>query len=268
MNIGTDKPTSEEMTAVPHHLFNIINPDADFGVAQYHELANQAIREIHGRNKVPLLVGGSGQYVWAVLEGWDVPRIPPDREFRRKSEEMAVKEGVDCLYDRLREIDPESARRIDKRNVRRVIRALEVALHACGPFSVLGKKNAPDYEALIIGLTTERKELYRRIDSRVDLMMQKGLVAEVENLIRMGYGYNLPALNSIGYRQIGMALRGEITLEEAIESIKTHSHKFVRHQYAWFGLDDKRIHWFDVGGDINAEVTTLISNRLSELGSQ
>jgi tRNA dimethylallyltransferase len=267
MDIGTDKPDMKQMAAVPHHLFNIINPDEDFGLAQYKKLVDQTIGKIHEGNKVPLLVGGSGQYVWAVIEGWEIPRVPPDRKFRETSEELAAKNGIEGLYRQLQEIDPESAQKIDKRNIRRVIRALEVALHTQRPYSDLQKKTRPLYDLLIIGLTAERKELYRRIDSRVDSMLQKGLVAEVQTLNRMGYAYNLSAMNSIGYKQIGMALRGEISLDEAIKRIKIHNHKFVRHQYSWFRLEDRRIHWFDVQNDINREVLTLISNRFAQLES-
>ena len=265
MDIGTDKPTAQEMSAVPHHLFNIVDPDSDFGLAQYLELADQTIKDIHKRNEIPLLVGGSGQYVWATIEGWVVPRIPPDREFRKTLEKLAENNGADSLYENLQKLDPHSARKIDKRNIRRVIRALEVAHHSKEPFSNLHKKITPDYNILIVGLTAERKELYRRIDLRVDSMLQRGLVAEVENLIKMGYGFNLSAMNSIGYKQIGMVMRSEISLDEAIKNIKIHNHRLVRHQYAWFRLEDKRVIWFDVQNDINQEVMTLVSNRFDSI---
>lgn len=173
---------------------------------------------------------------------------------------MAAKNGVDILYHQLQEIDPSAAQKIDKRNIRRIIRALEVSRYSGMLFSNLQTKKVPDYKTLIIGLTAERKELYRRIDSRVNLMVQQGLVAEVEKLIQMGYDYNLPAMNSIGYKPIGMMLRGEISLEEALNRIMADNHRFVRHQYAWFRLTDKRIHWFDVRNEITPEVMTLISN--------
>jgi tRNA dimethylallyltransferase len=263
MDIGTDKPSPEEMASVPHHLFNVINPDEDFGLAQYQELAFRTIRDIHERNKVPLLVGGSGQYVWAVLEGWEIPRIPPDKKLRKTFEDLAAKEGIDHLYRQLQEIDHAAAQKIDKRNVRRVIRALEVSNLSQVSFSHLQRKKEPYYRRTIIGLTAGRKELYRRTDSRVDLMVQRGLVDEAEKLIQMGYDYNLPAMNSIGYKQIGMMLRGEISLEEAIKQIKVDNHRFVRHQYAWFRLKDKRIHWFDILNNIEFEIMTLLSNYLN-----
>jgi tRNA dimethylallyltransferase len=268
MDIGTDKPPLAEMSAFPHHLFNIINPNEDFGLAQYQELAYRNIRDIHERHKMPLLVGGSGQYIWAVLEGWEIPHIPPDPEFRKTLEDLAAKNGIDGLYQQLQEIDPSAAQKIDKRNIRRVIRALEVSKRSGTLFSQLQRKKVPDYHTLIIGLTTDRKELYHRIDSRVDLMLQQGLVAEVKNLIQMGYDYKLPAMNSIGYKQIGMMLRGEINPDEAANRIKVDNHRFVRHQYAWFRLKDKRIHWFDVWNDFRYEVMELISDHLNIHGEE
>lgn len=260
MDIGTDKPSLTDMDSTPHHLFNIINPDEDFGLARYQELAYQVIRDIHERNKLPLLVGGSGQYVWAVLEGWKIPRIPPDPEFRWRLENVAAQNGTDVLYNQLLEIDPAAAVKIDKHNTRRIIRALEVSYHAKKPFSNLQTRKAPDYNILIIGLTADRKHLYHRVDSRVSSMIQQGLVAEVEKLIQLGYDYSLSAMNSIGYKQIGAMLRGEISLEKAIEGIMADNHRFVRHQYAWFRLKDSRIHWFNIHNTIGSEVIALISN--------
>jgi len=260
MDIGTAKPSLEEMALVPHHLFDIINPDEDFSLAQYQELASQSIENIQGRNKIPFLVGGSGQYVWAVLEGWEIPRVPPDLEYRQSLEAVAAREGIDELYRQLQEIDPAAALKIDKRNVRRVIRALEVSHQLGTPFSHLRSKKAPGYKTLIIGLTAERDELYRRLDSRVDEMLHQGLVSEVEKLYKMGYNADLPSLNSIGYSRIGLFLRGEISLEETVRKIKIDNHRFVRHQYAWFRLRDKRISWFDISGETEFEVLTLISN--------
>jgi len=244
----------------PHHLFNIVDPDEDFSLAQYQKLAAQAIREIQERNKMPILVGGSGQYIWALLEGWEIPRIPPDMAFRKNLENIAAAKGIDELYQRLLATDPVAAQKIDKRNVRRVIRALEVSQQAKIPFSQLKRRKDPGFKNLITGLTVERSELYRRLDFRVDQMIQRGLVSETEKLRNMGYDLNLPAMNSIGYKQIGMVLRGEISLEEAIKQIKVDNHRFVRHQYAWFRLKDGRIHWFDAGKDIENEVAGLIEN--------
>jgi tRNA dimethylallyltransferase len=263
MNIGTAKPTVAEMASVPHHLFDIINPDQDFSLAQYRELVAQTIASVHARNRIPILVGGSGQYIWATLEGWTIPRIPPDQELRKKMELEASEQGIDGLYQRLQKIDPLAAQKIDKRNIRRVIRALEVSLLTGRPISSLQVKKAPDYNSIIIGLTAGREELYRKIDDRVDEMIKRGLIPEVKNILAAGYDLSLPSMSSIGYKQIGLMLQGEIEAEDAIKQFKMANHRFVRHQYAWFKLDDRRIHWFDSAGNYESDVMELVSNWLS-----
>ncbi len=259
MDIGTAKPTLQDLSLVPHHLINIINPDENFSLAQYQELAYKAINDIQQRDKLALLVGGSGLYIWSVLEGWVIPQVPADLEFRHSLEERAANVGIDELYQELLKVDPVAAQRIDPRNVRRVIRALEVYRHTESPFSQLWHKKAPPFKTLIIGLTTDRRELYRRIDLRVDEMIQQGLVAEVEELINTGYDFNLPSMSGIGYKQIGMFLRGELTLATAIQQIKFETHRVVRHQYSWFRLKDDRIQWFDIQNNAEPEIAGLIA---------
>jgi len=259
MNIGTAKPTPKELSLVRHHLIDIINPDEDFSLAQYQQLAYKAIEDIQRRGKLALLAGGSGLYVWAVLEGWGIPEVPPDPELRHSLEREATKVGKDRLYQELRKVDPVAAQRIDPRNVRRTIRALEVYRTTEAPFSQLQYKNAPLFDILIIGLTIDRAELYRRIDLRVDMMIKQGLVAEVKKLVDMGYDINLPAMSGIGYRQIGMFLRGDLALAAAIQQIKFETHRVARHQYAWFRLKDDRIHWFDIQSEAEPEIIALLS---------
>ena len=244
MDIGTAKPSQQELSLVPHHLIDVVNPDQDFSLAQYQQLAYRAIDDIKQRGKLALLVGGSGLYLWAVLEGWGMPQVPPDPAFRRSLQEKAASGGPDELYRELLEVDPVAAGRIDRRNLRRVIRALEVSRYS--PFSQLQQKQAPPFSALIIGLTADRAELYHWIDLRVDRMIEQGLVEEVKKLVDMGYDFDLPAMSGIGYRQIGLFLRGEMTLPDAIQQIKFETHRFVRHQYNWFRLKDNRIKWFDI----------------------
>ncbi len=258
MDIGTAKPSPEELSLIPHHLINIVNPDEDFSLAQYQELACRAIENIQCRNKLALLVGGSGLYIWSVLEGWRIPQVPPDLEFRHSLEEKAARVGKDELYQELMEIDPVAAQKIDRRNVRRTIRALEVYRGAETPPSQLQHKTAPPFNTLIIGLTTDREELYRRIDLRVDEMIEQGLVAEVRKLVNMSYDLALPAMSGIGYKQIGMFLGGELTLAAAIQQIKFETHRFVRHQYNWFRLKDDRIEWFAVLNESASEITTRL----------
>jgi tRNA dimethylallyltransferase len=258
MDIGTAKPSPQELSQVPHHLIDIINPDEDFSLAQYQELAYQTINDIQQRERLPFLVGGSGLYVRAVLEGWQIPRVSPDPEFRYNIEKRAGERGIDGLYEELVRVDPEAASKIDSRNVRRVIRALEVYTKTKKPFSYLGQKKAPSFNAIVIGLTAERAELYRMVDRRVDEMIERGLVEEVENLLKMGYHLNLPAMSGIGYRQIGEFLKGEMTLEDVRQNIKTETHRFIRHQYAWFRLKDEKIHWFDITRQAHSEIEELI----------
>jgi tRNA dimethylallyltransferase len=264
MDIGTAKPSPEELSLVPHHLINIVNPNVDFSLAQYHELAYRVIDNIQRRNKLALLVGGSGLYIWSVLEGWRIPQVPPDQEFRHSLEEKAARVGKDELYQELMEIDPVAAQKIDRRNVRRTIRAFEVYRAAETPLSQLQHKTGPPFNTLIIGLTTDREELYRRIDLRVDEMIKQGLVAEVKKLVNMGYDPALPAMSGIGYKQIGMFLRGELTLAAAIQQIKFETHRLVRHQYNWFRLKDDRIQWFDVLDKAESEITTLVAKFIRE----
>ena len=262
MDTGTAKPTPEELTLVPHHLINITNPDESFSLAQYQELAYRAINDIHQRRKLPLLEGGSGLYVWTVVEGWQIPRVPPRPELRKKLEAKAAAIGAEKLYQELVAIDPAAAQKIDPRNVRRVIRALEVYEQTSTPFSRLQRKQAPPFASLIIGLTCDRAELYRRIDERVDRIMAQGLVREVEKLVKMGYDFTLSAMSTIGYKQIGMHLRGELSLEEAVQQVKYETHRFVRHQYAWFRLKDDRIKWFNILYPFEAEVESLVADFL------
>ncbi|MBE9512978.1 MAG: tRNA (adenosine(37)-N6)-dimethylallyltransferase MiaA [Chloroflexi bacterium] len=260
MDIGTAKPSLEELSLVPHHLISVINPDEDFSLAQYQRLACQAISDIQQRQKLALLVGGSGQYVWSMVEGWGVPRVPPDPGFRRSLEERAAKGGKSELYQELVKVDPAAALKIDPCNVRRVIRALEVYRSTGIPLSQLKRKKAPPFDALIIGLTAGRAGLYRRIDLRVDNMIERGLVAEVEKLLNMGYVLKLPAMSGIGYKQVGMFLKGKLALAAAIQQIKFETHRFVRHQYAWFRLKDNRIKWFDIDSDsMDSEIIALVA---------
>jgi tRNA dimethylallyltransferase len=256
MDIGTAKPTLEERAVVPHHLIDVVNPDQDFNLALYQSKVRKIIDDIQRRRKPALLVGGSGLYVWAILEGWRIPAVPPDHVMRQELEARAQSEGVKALYEELKQLDPDAAERIDPRNVRRLIRAIEVSRQG-KPFSRLQGKE-PFVNSLVIGLTTDRTDLYQRIDARVDSMMEKGLLTEVEGLITKGYGFDLPSMSGLGYKQIGMFLQGEIDLPTAIQQIKGNTHRFARHQYNWFRLQDERIHWFDIRKEIKQAVQDLI----------
>ncbi len=263
MDIGTAKPSRKELAMVCHRLVDIINPDDDFSLAQFQQLARQAITDIGWRNKLPLLVGGSGLYVWSVVEGWGIPQVPPAAELRHRLEATAAGFGSEKLYRELERVDPAAAERIDRRNVRRLIRAIEIQQSA-GDTRRQSSSTLPPYDSLIIGLTAERGELYSRIDRRVDEMIQQGLVDEVKGLLARGYSPYLPAMSGIGYRQIVQFLGGELALEAAVQQIKYESHRFVRQQYNWFKLKDDRIRWFDIAGNILPEITRLVKGFIAE----
>jgi len=245
MDIGTNKPTLAQRTLTPHHLVDVVNPDEDFNLAIYCQLARGAIKTIQQRDKLPLLIGGSGLYVWSIIEGWRMPNVPANPELRCKLETKARQEGSHALYQELQKVDPLAASKVHPANSRRIIRSLEIYQLIGELPSRLWCKEAPSFPILIIGLSLERGELYRRIDSRVDKMIKEGLVEEVEGLLRMGYSSVLPSMSGIGYKQIGEFLQGKMSLPAAAERIKYETHRLVRHQYAWFRLNDKRIHWLD-----------------------
>ncbi|MCS7259644.1 MAG: tRNA (adenosine(37)-N6)-dimethylallyltransferase MiaA [Anaerolineae bacterium] len=246
MDIGTAKPTLAEQAAARHHLIDIIEPDQTLGVAEYQSLAYAAIEDILRRERLPFLVGGSGQYVHAVVKGWKVPRVPPDYALRAELETEARRIGAYALHARLTELDPQAAARIDYRNVRRVIRALEVCLKTGRPISAQQGAQPPPYRILQIGLTMPREQLYMRVDARIERMMAEGLLDEVRRLMARGYTLNLPAMSGLGYRQLGEYLIGHISLEEAVHRMKKETRRFVRQQYNWFRLNDPAIHWIDV----------------------
>lgn len=247
MDIGTAKPPPGERARIPHHLVDIIDPGEDFSLALFLHLAKEAIAGVRARFRVPIAVGGTGQYAIALLEKWNIPEVAPDTTLRQRLEQRAHDEGADVLYSEMARLDPDAARRIDPRNVRRVVRALEV-LESGQKLSARPAKAQP-FDAFAIGLTLPRAELYARIDTRVDAMIAAGWVQEVESLLRMGYAPGLPSMSSLGYGELVRHLRGEWPLAEAVARIKTRTHRFARQQYAWFRLSDKRIRWFDARDD-------------------
>ncbi|MBK9053388.1 MAG: tRNA (adenosine(37)-N6)-dimethylallyltransferase MiaA [Chloroflexi bacterium] len=242
MDIGTAKPTPEEQALVPHHLIDICTPAQTMSLGEYQEQAQHLIHDIHQRGRLPILLGGTGQYVWAVVEGWGIPRVPPQPALRAALESLGQSE----LSRWLQQLDPAAAATLDLHNTRRIIRALEVTLVSGIPMSRHQEKHPPPYHTLILGLTCGRETLYRRIDERVDNMIAAGLVDELESLRQAGYGRHLPAMSGLGYRQLWPYLDGEQTLAEAVERIKFETHRFVRHQNNWFKPDDPRIHWLDI----------------------
>ena len=265
MDIGTAKPTTAEQQAARHHLIDIRAPDEPLSLAEYLPLARQAIIDISRRRKLPILCGGTGQYVWALLEGWQVPEVPPDPAYRAELERRAEIEGTEALWRELNSLDPNRAESIGPHNTRRIIRALEI-LHATGEKIAAAVRSAkPPYQALIIGLTAERSVLYGRIDARFDSMMSAGLLDEARCLGEDGYMLGTGPLASVGYSQLGAYLAGELTVAEAIERAKTQTHRLVRRQYTWFKMSDNRIVWLDATAELPvAEATQQVADFLSE----
>ncbi len=260
LDIGTAKPSPAERAAAVHHLVDVIDPDEVLGLAEYQELAYAAIEDILARGRVPFLVGGTGQWVRAVVEGWGVPRVPPDHILRAELEAEAEQVGPETLHARLAAVDPEAAARIDYRNVRRVIRALEVYLKTGAPISQHQRAEPLPYRILQVGLTMPRQALYARVDARIERMLDEGLVDEVRSLMAEGYHLGLPAMSGLGYRQIGEYLTGKLSLDEAVHLVKRETRRYIRQQYNWFRLDDSAIHWFDAAHEFYRDLRKLVTD--------
>jgi tRNA dimethylallyltransferase len=265
MDIGTAKASPAERLAIPHWMIDVAAPDESLTLAQYQEAAYAAIDDILGRARIPLLVGGTGLYVRAVVRGLGIPRVAPDEALRADLFRRAEAEGAATLHAWLASVDPDAAAGIDGRNVRRVVRALEVFLQTGRPISEQQQAGPPPYRILQIGLTMDRAELYRRIDERIDRMLAAGLVEEVRGLLAMGYSLHLPAMSGVGYRQMAQFLLGEIDLAEAVRRMRHDTRRFVHQQYTWFRLNDPTINWFDAWAEPGATegaVTCLVDEFL------
>lgn len=244
MNIGTAKVTPEEADGIKHYLVDVLNPDEEFSVAKYKELAEQAIEEILKKGKVPIIVGGTGLYVSVLTNGIELSEEKEDNSIRILLEERVKKEGIDGLYSELQEIDPESALKIDKNNTRRVIRALEI-YKLTGKTKTQADKDSikePKYDYSIYGILTDREELYNRINMRVDIMIEQGLIEEVKEL-REKYNFSKTALQGIGYKEVIEYLDGRVSKKEMIEKIKLESRRYAKRQMTWFKRD-KNIKWY------------------------
>ncbi len=234
MDIGTARPTPAERAAAPHHLIDMVDPAADFSLALYQQQAYTLIADITERGRVPLLVGGTGQYLAAVLAGWQIPNVPPQPELRATLEAEARHAGATTLYERLQQVDPQAAASIGPDNLRRIIRALEVYTVTGQPISAQQTHRPPPYHITTLWLTLPRDRLYARIDARVDRMMQAGLLDEVRALLAAGYSWELPAMSGLGYRQFRPYFAGTATLDACVERLKYDTHAFARRQDNWF----------------------------------
>lgn len=258
MDIGTAKPAVQDRQGIPHHLVDVTEPDVPWSLATFQEHAQRAIAGIHQRGKLPFLVGGTGQYLRAVMYGWQPPPVEPDLQLRSVIERWSGHIGAQGLHQRLGVIDPQAAAAIDARNLRRTIRALEVIFKTGERFSRQRQAVSAPYQILQVGLTLPRTLLFQRIDRRVESMFEAGLVDEVRQLLQRGFSPALPAFSAIGYRQVIAYLEGRITLEQAAIEMKRATRVLVRRQANWFKADDPDINWFDLSTGSLEDVEDLL----------
>lgn len=262
MDIGTAKPTKEELKRVRHHLIDVSNPDEVWSLVKFQEATYQVINDVLRRGKIPFLVGGTGQYIFSIVEGWEIPEAKPNPELRRILADLAKEVGTEELHKRLDEIDPEAASHIEPQNIRRTIRALEVIMITGKKFSTQRMKTGPRFQSLILGIHRPRPILYDRIDRRIEEMLDNGLVDEVKNLLIQGYSPDLPPLSAIGYQQMIQYLQDEISLDQAVILMKRQTRQYVRRQSNWFKKGDPRIHWFNANPNLQEDMTKLIKEFL------
>lgn len=248
-DIGTAKPTLTEMQGVPHHLIDVLEPDEEFNVTRFKELAGQKIAELNKAGKVPLLAGGTGLYVKSLLEDYQFNTAGSDNAYRQELEELAAVRGREYVHAMLAQVAPQTAARLHINDFRRVIRALEV--YHCGG-EVLSQENKLQsagelvYDALVVGLTMERSRLYERINKRVELMVENGLIDEVRHLLACGVPIDCQAMKGIGYKEIAAYLQGEFSLDEAVDAVQKGTRHFAKRQLTWF-RKMPYIVWYDVG---------------------
>ena len=275
MNIGTAKVTPEEMEHIPHHLIDIIYPDEEYTVANYQRDARELITQINSRKKLAMIVGGTGLYINSIVYNLNFTKVPPDNGYRQELEELANKHGDIYLHDILTRVDLDSSKTISQNDRKRIIRALEVLKVTGKTMSDHNKnfrKEVDKYNLSIVCLNMDREKLYDRINKRVDIMIEEGLIDEVKNILDKGYSKELVSLKGIGYKEIIMSLEGEISLDEAIEKIKQASRNYAKRQLTWFRRD-KRIFWidkddFDNIDDLSNYICKYVNNKLNKFSEE
>jgi tRNA dimethylallyltransferase len=281
MDIGTAKPSPSEMAGIPHYLIDIADPDKILSLALFQKMARDTIADIHARDKLPILVGGTGQYIRAVTQAWTPPEVEPNSRLRDELEKMALShdhpedgsagpdaEGLETLigkawlYDKLKSLDPEAAAKIDARNLRRTVRALEVILTTGRKFSEQRGQGSAQYDLITIGLNRPRPELYARIDERIEAMFKAGMLDEVKALLEKGFSPKLPTMSAIGYHESIKVIEGEWSIEEAKIAMRRATRAFVRRQANWFKESDTDIKWFFVQKDVEKDIELYIRDRM------
>lgn len=248
MDVGTAKANEEEMQGIKHHMIDEVYPDQSFSVAQFRDRAEVYIQEISAKGKLPIIVGGTGLYINSLLNNLEFTKSVGDEAYRLEMQSIADEKGNEYLHEMLKDIDPESYERLHPNDTRRVIRALEVYKFTgktISHFQEESKKAPSKYDFAFVGLAMDRQKLYDRINRRVDIMLEKGLVAEVQKLLDMGYDRSLVSMQALGYKEIVQYLMGEITLEEALFILKRDSRHYAKRQLTWFRRDE-RIQWFNI----------------------
>jgi tRNA dimethylallyltransferase len=258
MDIGTAKPDASQLARVKHYLIDIADIKENWSLALYQNEVISAIDEISAKKKLPFLVGGTGQFIRAIIEGWRIPAKAADPEIRKVLEKWIDKVGAGEAHKKLSLIDPAAAMIIDFRNKRRTIRAFEVIFHTGRKFSEQRIKGQIDFMYKIIGLDRDRKDLFIRIDKRIEEMFKNGFIKEVEGLLSQGYSINDPPMSAIGYQEVVQYIKGSMDFQECFDQIKKRSHEFVRRQANWFKKSDERITWFDVTVDQKEAISDFI----------
>lgn len=260
MDIGTAKPTSAQLEAVPHHLISIVQPDYVMSLVEFQHRCQAALNDVISRGRIPILVGGTGQYIRAIVDGWSIPRVAPNMSLREQLDRSASRFGKLALYSFMIDIDPQTASRLDYHNIRRVIRSIEIYWSTKNRQPGLGREASSDHRFILVGLTCSREILSKRNDERIDSMLSQGLVDEVAGLLSRGYEPDLPSMTGLGYREIGNYLTGRCTFDASISEFRRNTRDFVRRQYTWFKYSDPNINWFDV---CIMNRTTIISSIMS-----
>lgn len=242
MEIGTDAIPESQREGIPHHLLGIAAPDKTVTMAEYRDLALEKIEEIHGRKRLPILAGGTGLYISAIIESYNVPRIPPDQKLRTKLEREAKIKGSAFLHKKLTRLDPVAAAKIHLNNLRYIIRALEINL-STGQNKIDHKLESP-FEVFLIGISRPREKLYERVNLRVDLQLKRGLVDEVKKLLKKGYPEDSPAMSSLGVKEIIPFVKGKMTLAECVEVLKRNTRRYAKRQMTWFRRY-ANVHWLE-----------------------
>ena len=263
LDVGTAKPSPDELARARHHLVDYVDPAEPFSVTRYREDADRVLDDLTARGQIAWVVGGSWHYIQALVDRIEPPRVAPRPELRAELEREAAERGPDALHARLATLDPAAAAMIERRNVRRVIRALEVTLTLGRPFSEVGRARGAALPALRIILTMPRAEVYARVDARVDAMVAAGWVDEVRGLIEKGYDESMPSLSSHGYREMMAVARGTISLEEAAQKTKWAIHSYIRRQTSWLKRQPE-YHWIQAGPAALDEASRLVAHHLSQ----